>query len=323
MRRGLRYGVLVLSALLGLCAAAVALGSFVRSRVAAEAARYHVEVTIGAVRPAWLGVRLVDVAVRPVGVEGVAVRVGEVWLEPGRARRADARGVSVTLVGTPEELRERLADWRKLQRPPASGGGGPGRSSGFTVESMTVSWADSPNATPRLMADDVGVAFDGAMARIAVGTGTFRVGTGALVFEHGVAAVDSNGDILDIHATTASVEWSPPDTRTHPPVSGLDAGAGKGPTSFAGDPPGEHAPPDATVGSPLLPLPDLRRAWGLGIALGQRLTGALSVGSALRVDAFTWRVTPSVGIPFTVGPGPLTGERTDSTIELRFSTGQE
>src|SRR5580658_4635008 len=87
MRRGLRYGVLVLSALLGLCAAAVALGSFVRSRVAAEAARYHVEVTIGAVRPAWLGVRLVDVAVRPVGVEGVAVRVGEVWLEPGRLRR--------------------------------------------------------------------------------------------------------------------------------------------------------------------------------------------------------------------------------------------
>jgi hypothetical protein len=326
MRRGLRYGVLTLSALFGLCVVAVALGALIRSRVKAEAARYHLDVTVGGVWPGWMSVRLVDVVVRPERVEGVTARVGEVRLEASRNHRVNASGVSVAIEGTPGELGDRLAEWRRVQSPPVSGAGVQRRPSGWTIESMSISWADSANAAPRLTADEVGIAFDGAIARLAVGSATVRVGSGALVVEHGVGAADAHGSILDAHAASASVEWTPHEAKgaqARPGERDTGPGTDWGVTQLVGGPPGTRAASDAIAGRPLLPLPDLRGTWTIGAALGQRVTEVLSIGTTLRVDAFTWRITPALGVPFTVGPGPVTVERTDSTLELRFSTGQE
>ncbi len=96
-------------------AAVAAFGPYVRGRVAREAARLHCDVEVGAVRPAWFGVRLLDVRVRAHGVDAVSVALDEVrvdasWsLHPSGVR---AVGGSVDVRGPQAEVSREIAEWR-------------------------------------------------------------------------------------------------------------------------------------------------------------------------------------------------------------------
>src|SRR5580693_2297703 len=93
----------------------LAFGPFVRWRIAAEAARRHVELKVGGVGPDWFGVRLRNVVVRPTGVEGVEARVDEVRVSVGLGMHPDhfrVRGATLLLDGTASNLREAWSTWR-------------------------------------------------------------------------------------------------------------------------------------------------------------------------------------------------------------------
>jgi len=327
MRRGLRYGVLVAGTLLAACVLVGALGALVRVRVASEAAKHKLDVTVGAVRPGMFAIRLLDVEIHPDRFDGVIARVGELRIEPLRHERLVAKEVSLEVVGTPQELRDRLDVWQQSAQPaPAAIPPGPVHTRDVAVEGMSVSWADRPGETPRLAADDVRVAFDGHIARVTAAAARMRFGAGAVMVEQGAATVKASGEVVDAHALSASVEWAAAiDVKKD---SGLEKGddepdAGRVTNRSPDDPSRPHAVQETASRRPVLPLPDLRRIWSLGAAVSDRAGAALSPGFALRVDAFTWKATPSVGVPFTVGPGRFTLERSPSAFETRFSTGDE
>jgi hypothetical protein len=325
MRRGLRYGVLGAGALLAACVLVAALGALVRARVASEAAKHKLEVTVGAVRPGMFAIRLLDVEIHPDRVESVTARIGELRIEPLTHERIVAKGVSLDLVGRPQELRDCFEVWQESSRrtPPAMPPG-PRHSRDIAVEGMSVSWADRRGEVPRLAADDMGVTFDGQTARVTAAALRLRFGAGAVTIEQGAATVKASGEVVDAHARSASVEWTTGvDLKKD---SGLeraddDPDAGRVANRSPDDPSRPRALQDTASGNPVLPLSDLRRIWGLGATAADRAGAALSPGFVLRVDAFTWKATPSVGVPFTVGPGRFTLERSPSALETRFSTG--
>jgi len=139
--------------------------------------------------------------------------------------------------------------------------------------------------------------------------------------------VNSSGDVLEGHAATASLELAvpaplapPSSTATSPEAArraDRHAASQNSYTSLV------RVSGDVPAATPLLRLPDLRRLWALGAAVGQRSGQQIPVGTALRVDAFTWKVAPAVGVPLTVGPGPLTLARSAAALELQFSTGHD
>jgi hypothetical protein len=308
MRRGLRVGALVVGALLAVGLLGLALGAIVRSRVSAAAARYQLEVSVGAVRPGWLALRLTDVVLRPVGVDGVTAHAREVRLGPSREHRLEVHDLSVVVVGDADVLRRQAEVWRQSLRvkEPASEPtkSGSETSPGVQVDGLSIAWVDREGALPRLLVEDAAATFDGTTVRATAGSSSFRSGRGLLSLEHTRFSTNRAGDLLELYAESASVALAPPATSNAP----------------------APAPATTPVSSSLSALPrlgDLRSVWTIAHALGQRLTGPVAVGTTLRIDAFTWKVPPAVGVPLTVGPGPLTLQRSPSAFDVRFSTGHE
>src|SRR5579872_1719905 len=102
-------------------------GPVVRARVSREAARRHVHVDVGSVRPTWFGFRLLRVAIRLDEVDDVRANLDEVRVVLSGAfgvRRVQVHGGSVRAIGTDEKLTEEIGRWRALA-PGTKGAPGP------------------------------------------------------------------------------------------------------------------------------------------------------------------------------------------------------
>jgi hypothetical protein len=328
-------------------AAGVAFGPIVRAQVAAEAARRHLDVQVGAVRPGWFAVRLLDVTVRPQGMDEVRAHLDEVraHLSIGfKVEAVEVHGGDVLLHGDVERLRERYRTWREERG--AGADSGHGHTLPIRGDSIALRWVDDDPDVPRgelrgfaFHRDEQGLGVSASKATLRAG----RAGStaeGSVQATEGSLELDSKGELVRAHAAALLVEWSP--HASHRLTTPSAAAPGEA-TSSAGPPPpavlavrsppqhprpggapaGGRTPPPKTPdpASPLVPLPDLHAIRGRAAALATLLSDHVPEGAEASVDSMTWKITPEdERVAFTIGPGPLFFTRSPSRFEVRFST---
>ena len=298
-------------------------GPVVRWRIAAEAARRHLEVTVSGVGPDWFGARLRNVVVRPTGVEGVEARVDEVRVSVGLGMHPDhfgVRGATLLLIGTASNLREALSTWRgeEASHSPTKRSATP-----LSVDGLSVVWHDGQAKLPRLEIRGVQLSRDeeGLLAKAedaAVRFGPATVALSAMTCELG-----ASGALTRARAASVVVEWAPDssprsDPKPDEPPDELTSTASR--SAASGRRTSSVAAVDAAV--PLLPLPDLHAVRVAEAALASVLADRVPDGADVGVDALTWtfaRTHDSVGL--SVGPGPLSIAHSKGALDIEFTTG--
>jgi hypothetical protein len=332
-----RKAFLVAGLLVALLAVVLAFGPLVRRRIVEEAARRHLDIEVGAVRPGWFAVRLLDVGVRPVGLDEARVRVTEVRVRLTlglRVEGVELHGGDVSLHGDLDRLREKLRAWREgLPRGNATS---PGAIVPIAADSLAVRWFQDGDPSPQIEIlglgfnrDDQGLRLAAARARLRMARTTFELNDGSV-------ELDPTGSLLRAHAAAATVEWRPTPS-TQDPSSTSSPGTDAAPDAPPGTPPAVVAvratpprrptpapsPKTPDPSSPLATLPDLHRLRGEADVLVSRLAEHVPVGAEATVDAMTWKIAPQDAdqrVAFTIGPGPLSLTRAAARFEVRFSS---
>jgi len=309
-------------------AATASFGPVVRAVVVREAARRHLDVRVGSVRPGWFAVRLLDVDVQPAGTTTIRAHVTELRVGLGllRVSSLDLRGAELVLRGTPEAIRE---DWRRFRGPDSPRAAPSGPATPLRAEGGSVRWVDP--AAPEVGAELRGVAAtrDASGGRLTIAEGRIRFGHAGVDFGDATAQSDANGQVVRAHAGALTIGWmSNPDA----PVQ-ADAPPALSPANALAPPaivaraarPGRRArtpaPPPADAGAPLIPLPDLRAIRASASALAALVAERVELGADVSVDALMWKITQgSDRVALTFGPGPMSIARTPSQLELVYST---
>ena len=315
-------------------AAALAFGPFVRAQVAAEASRRHLGISVGAVRPGWFAVRLVDVTAHPVGIDEVEAHLKEVRVRLSiglHVEGVEVHGGDVVVRGDAEDLSERIRAWRQRSGPPSSTDASRSRPLPISADSVALRWFASDEAVPRAEVLGAGFSRDAQGLRAAAAHARVRTEKAAFEVDDGSIELDANGSFSRAHAGGLVVEWNAPSRREPadaesapvetpspvPPVVAVHA-------TTRGARAAVSVPPTATDPStPFIRLPDLRALRGAAAVIVARLAERVPVGAEAAVDAMTWKIVPHEGdnrVAFTIGPGPLRFTRTPTQLEVRFSS---
>jgi hypothetical protein len=336
-RRKLLAGAGLLAVALGLL---LGFGPVVRARVGAEARRRQLDVTIGAVRPGWFAVRLVDVAVRAPSMAMAQVHVNEVRVRLSVGLHVEAieiHGGDVTLKGEPAEVRREWANWR------GQSGGGQGATARadfvvVAVDSVALHWLGDERNGGTESAELRGLGFgrDDRGTRLALESARLTTESASLDLADGSFALDPAGEVVRAHAGALTVEWNPTPlgerrlASSSPPLAGLPD-TDPSPSVLVARTSSPHGRPAASVvppqeadpSTPLLRLPDLHVLRGRIGILVTELSQRLPEGAEASIDAMTWRVASDGDgrpVAFTIGPGPFSLSHTSSHFELRFAT---
>lgn len=310
-------------------------GPVVRSRIAKEAERRHVDVDVGSVRPGFFAVVLHHVTVRPHGVEGVAVELDEVRAELSAGlslRELVVHGGRATISGEPEDVVDRLEPFRRAPGGASEKEAAGGKRTPVTLDGLALAWHAPSGATLtgeglrfartdealKIGADhlettrdrvtlatrgvDVELAPNGAPRRLAAAT----------------LEVALAGDPKDAKTPappkTAAADPAPPPLP--PPVRSAKGAKGAAKTPAAAPP----APDDAARDEPVLPHPDLH-ALRSRIALAtKQLESRLPEGMRVDVGGLALKLDVA-GEPVAFGPGPFALERRGGSIHVTFSSG--
>jgi hypothetical protein len=291
----------VVAVVVAAIASACLFGPLVRALAATAADRRRISLRIGAVRPDWCGVRLVNLAVRPNGVEGVEAKVDRTCVSLGwnlRVERIDLTGVALELRGASERLLSDLKAWRH-DRDASARVAASAHAPLVTVSGLRFVWLDGASPEPRAEGHDIDASMGPEGAHVAVPFAIFRAGRWSATF--GGASIDLSPQALLRRGRSATLWVRYALLADH------------------GDPPLPDSAPTSNSVRPLLPnLTALsERIRSAAIAASGRLAPGASVG----VDALTWLIAaPNEEVSLTVGPGPLSVSRETSSLEIRFST---
>lgn len=318
-----------------LLVALIAFVPIVRSKVAKEAAKRHLEVTVGSVRPGFFAVRLNDVRVKPQGVSGVEVQIDQVKVDLTAGlslAEVAAHGGTISLEGEPEELAQRLKDFQRSTKPPGETSEAKGKRVPMSAEGLSLSWKMSSPA------GETG-AITGSNIKLARVENAIRLACGHCTASHRHVTLDVVGGDVElaeggaprIAATNVTIAYEPPKAAPNaaappttataepapPPLPPVLARKGKGP------PPKlvKAAVVEDAKDEPVLPLPDLH-------ALRQKIaafatTTASRVPDGTKVDIGGLAVKIDAGDksdPFAFGPGPFTLERRGDRVFLGFTS---
>ena len=321
-------------------AGAFAVGPVVRARVAKEAERRHLEIEVGRVRPGFLSVLLEDVKVRPAGIPGVALELGEVRAElsPSLAlREVRAHGGRVAIEGEPEKVLERVDEYRHRASPAGGGASTAGRAPA-SVDGLTVVWSTPSGASiscagVRLSRGDEGVRV-GADSVVARREGVaFELKGLAVEIEPGgaprrIAATTLDVTVAPDPASAAKVAPAPraptaePAPPPLPPVTARKPGkGGKAHAAKAiearAPAPEEPAPPSR----PVLPVPDLHAIRGRIALVAAEVERRVPDGLRVEVGGLSVHLD-SAGEPLAFGPGPFSLERRGGAVHVVFTSSE-
>jgi len=349
IRRGpAALGLFVVALLVALAIAVAVFPSVVRARAIAAARRRHIHLRVGSAHLEPWGVRLRRLVAGLDDVEGVELQAAELdvhltWsLRPERVALMDAE---IALTGSESVLRDRLTAWRGAA-PESSGAEARTTSDlAFQVRGLTIRWKErGEDAEPRLEATGVSVDSQPLGARIGVGAARFRAGP-LVIAASAASAILGTGSISRARADALTIAWNLPGDEDR---SAAEPGF---PSNVAADPPAavgaarvpavaparmRAAPSPVAAVSPkrgrvdpapmesegvAWALPDVRSFRAKTAVAAAFLKERLSPAADIGVDALVWRIErPDERIALTIGPGPLTVERTSSGFEAHFST---
>jgi hypothetical protein len=311
----------------------LAVGPIVRAKIASEAARRKVEVTVGSVRPGFFTVGLHDVHVKPEGVPGLDAHLDEVRVDLGATlslRDVVAKGGTVTVEGEPEDLVERLKTFRK------SGGGGPpsgGHRTPVSVQDLALEWRTPSGG--EISASGIRASRDGDVIRAGCTHVIGRYHGTSLDVVGGDLELGPEGAPRRIGATSVAVTHEAP--RVAAAVAPTNAGSAvepappplptairKGKRGEKGDK-GASSKVAGTKASdpqsdePVLPLPDLHAARQRIAVLASTFGAKVPDGTKIDVGGLSAKLDVG-GEPVAFGPGPFTLERRGESIHLGFSS---
>ncbi len=330
-RRRLALG----GALAGVFAVSVfSFGPVVRAQAAREAARRHLDVRIGHVRPILMGARLVDVSVRPEGVEGIDTQVDEIKIRLGwtfRIAAIELVGAKVTLSGSEEKLRDGWKKWRQQQSP------GTGTRTArplvtVSAHGMWLRWEDGQSPEPRIEARGINVLWAPSCVRVFTSHALAREGPWALSFEDAALELDPAGTLQSARAKSVIVQWAaageslesrsgPREDRLARSTAAVGGASPLGPARTSKRARAVAAPPSSP---PLMTFPDLH-ALRSRIAAGSiLLADRIGAGADLNIEALSWKLTQArESTALTIGPGPLSVGRSNAGALVKFSTDSE
>jgi hypothetical protein len=301
IRLSRRQAIVAAGAGVGVIALALSFGPIARGKLMAEAARRHLDVHVGSVRPGWFAVGLKDVTVQPVGAPGVRVHVGSMdvglsaTLHPSEVVVRDG---DVSLEGSVEELKKQIETWRGSEGADSEGGGG--RKLRLRGERFALEWKDGGGGGAELR--DMGFTRDGDSIALNVGELTGHHGGGSVWLKGASIVLGKGGQLQKAHATEVEVEW----TMGHARQSAAKAES--------------VADKQANPGAPLIPLPDLHELRSRAAVIASALSGRIPDGADLAVTAMTWKIArDGEHEPLTIGPGPLEITRADGHFEVKFA----
>ncbi len=288
--------------------ASLAFGPLVRSRVASEATKRGLTVTVHSVSPGWFAVELHGVEVEFEGVEGITTKIDTVRIEltAGFAlQEVAASGSAIEASGTPEQLEDRLTAWR--QRHPPSTAPSPAHATPLRVEQLALHWRPAPESADDLSVtgasahkDDDGWHLAAEQLNVVHADASLRVATASL-------DLDSARKLASAHASSLDVSLSlPADAPPPPPPSGLT-------------PPSPNKNDD--VFTPLVSLPDLHQLRARAQLLADAIAGHTTDNAHIETDAMSLTITREKE-SLSLGPGKATFVRNLGSLDLEFIAGQ-
>ena len=314
---------------------ALGFGPCVRSKVAAEANRRHLDVVVGGVRPGWFAVRLVDVTVRPHGAERVDATIGEVRIELGMmlgVERIAARGGHLRLDGSASQIASDLERWRA--ELPASGGASSARSIPILAEAMSLAWSDAGAARTNV-AEATGLGFSRSESgtRVTAASARWHELRGDLEVGDCSIELDPTGKLRAAHAATAeivlpqalddapadetSIEAAAPSSSASPPIAFQPAKLRPSKKDAA------RTPSTSPALGPLISLPNLNGWRAKARLIASSLAERLPDGAEVSVSALTFKLVKASNrdaSTLSFGPGPFVVRHEGTLVALRFST---
>lgn len=283
-------------------------GPLVRGRVAREAERRGLLVTVGSVRPGWFSVELRDVRVQPEGVDAVSAQIGALRVELAglSPKAAVATGVAAELAGTPEALDDALSAWRS-RHSAATTDAPSGHTMPISIEQATLHWKlDADDAESVRVSgasatrDDDGWRFSSETLDLVGPTASVHLGTAAASFDPQKHLVSAHAAAFDVSVTLAS-EAPPPETPPPPP-----------------SPPARGAPPEPF--RPLLALPDLHKLRARAQSLADLAALHTATDAHADIDSLTLTLVRGKE-SLSLGPGRARMARGETGFDLSFTAG--
>ena len=299
----------------------VAFGPIVRSKVASEAARRDLEVTVGSVRPGFFAATLRDVHVRPRAVPEIDVRLDEVRVDLSvglSVQEVTAHGGQIDVSGEPEEIFDRLKSAKK------------------TTSSETTSKSKLP-----LSMDGIGLAWKLPSGGELSGSG-LHASRNASATKLGCLKCSASHKHVTLEIADGEVELAPDSTLrrvtasamnvAYEPPKAAPAASAKAATNEPTPPPlpsvvkkgakpvnvkAPAAPP--IPDEPVLPLPDLHALRARIGAIATTLGGRIPDGSRIEIGGLSVK-TDVDGDPVAIGPGGLSVARNGERIHVSFAT---
>ena len=293
--------------------AAVSFGPLVRGRVAREAAKRGLEVSVGGVRPGWFAVVLEDVSVVPEGTTGVRAHAGTVRIDVGVSLGVQRLGVSDVKADLEGDALAEIAAWR-ARHPSRGETSGP--KTPIVVERAALSW--------KRAFGDADASIDAAGIAVKRDAGGTSLTSESLVLARRDATVSLGATSADLEAgrlKDAHVDSARVAVALAPLGDGAktNAAAAPEPIPLVAHKHG-HAPAAAEPFHPMVKLPDLHVLRAMLQNVGRQLEDRAPDGMKVDLDALTIELSRG-GEKLELGPGKVTAERRGGELACDFSAG--
>ena len=311
----------------------VAVGPLVRSRVAKEAERRHLDVTVGSVRPGFFTVTLNDVHVHPQGVDGIDVHLDKTHVDL-TAGDVEVDGGEITIAGEPEVLADRLKEWRARSGgdkadAAAKAENADAKKRPVHADNLSLSWklpsgGEVTGSGLRAGRDASGIVSAGCLKC------SGRYQHYALEATNGELELGTDGAFRIAKAQALAVIYDPPAALPPPPSTATALEPPPLPTVTPKKGAKGKAPPGAAAAAaaaapisdePVLPLPDLHALRAKIARVAAMIGPRLPDGGKIEVEGLSAKLGGTD--PLAFGPAPLALSRTADRVHIAFSSGTE
>lgn len=297
----------------------VAFAPIVRAKVAKEAEKRHLEVEVGGVRPGFFAVTLTDVRVKPQGVTGVEVHLDKTRVDLS-AGDVDVDGGTITLDGEPEDLADRLREWKKKGGEGAKADDGT-KKRALHAENLALTWKLPSGGEFTGSGIKASRSAEGALSLDCAKCTASRQHL-SLEATEGAIELANDGAFKSAHAQALSVAYEPPHVPAPPPTAtATDPIPPPLPTSTKKGAKKDVAPAPVSD-EPFLPLPDLHALRARINTVAAMIAPRFPDGGKVDVEGLSAKLDIG-GEPVAFGPSPFTLSRNGERIHLGFSSGSD